>query len=484
MVKLTAELVESFAGTFLSPRYDDPKPTPQFHREVWAAYCSAHPQVACAAPRDHAKSTGLTFDFTLAGVMFRVFDYVIIIGATEEKAMEQLSNISGELHDNEDLRREFRIKGFLADQKGEIIAEMQDGHTFRLLARGAEQKIRGALWKGKRPNLLMCDDIEDDEQVESKDRRRKFRHWFLRAARQALGMSGVIRVHGTILHQDSLLARLMRNETWHSLIYRAHSSFDDFSNILWPERWSEQALRRRRQEFIADNDAPGYSQEFLNDPFDHGEAYLRRDDFLPMEEEDFKADKLLCAAWDFAITQSASSDNTSCTVGGKDALNLLHVVDQRLGKWDSFRIIEEMFSVQLAWNPDLQWVEDDQVWKALSPMVYREMQLRDVWINLFPVRAVKDKAARGRSLQRRHRARGMRFDKQASWYAGYEFELLRFTETSQAIHDDQFDSTSLLSRGFDEYKHVEVGDFLTDDEEEFLRQDPRLLVGRNAVTGY
>ena len=32
-VKLTAELIEAFAGTFLSPLYDNPQPTPDLHRE-------------------------------------------------------------------------------------------------------------------------------------------------------------------------------------------------------------------------------------------------------------------------------------------------------------------------------------------------------------------------------------------------------------------------------------------------------------------
>jgi hypothetical protein len=49
---------------------------------------------------------------------------------------------------------------------------MNDGHRFRIIAKGAEQRIRGRLWKGKRPNLLVCDDMEDDEQVENADRRR------------------------------------------------------------------------------------------------------------------------------------------------------------------------------------------------------------------------------------------------------------------------------------------------------------------------
>lgn len=486
-VKLTADLIESFSGMFLSPRYDKPKPTAQFHREAWALYCSEALQAEVIAPRDHAKSTALTFDYTLAEVLFQNSDYVIIIGSTEEMAQEQLSNIIEELHENDDLIAEFGPFVFETDTKTDIIVLLPDGQRFRILARGAEQRIRGRLWRGKRPNLLVCDDMEDDEQVENIDRRRKFRRWFFRAAKQALGKGGKIRVHGTILHDDSLLARLRKNSAWVHLFYKAHNSFDDFGNILWPERWSAKELKAKRQEFIDDQDSAGYSQEYLNDPQDSSEAYLRKEDFLPMKDpEDFEADKIVAAAWDFAVSKTDSANRTSCTVGGKDARNFIHIIDQRVGKMDSPQIIEEMFSVQRAHQPDIQYVEDGVIWKAISPMVYKAMQKRDIFFNIVALPSVKDKATRGRILQRYHRARAMRFDKEASWYPGYEHELLRFTEYAEATLDDQFDSTSLLCRGFELEPEVEDDDFLDEDEQEIRAYNARRMHsgGRSSVTGY
>src|SRR5882757_1065674 len=102
-VVLTADLIESFSGTFLSPRYDQLAPTPPFHREAWALYASLSPQVLCIAPREHAKSTALTMDYMLAEALFRTADYMILIGSTEDLAAEQLSNIAEELQSNEDL---------------------------------------------------------------------------------------------------------------------------------------------------------------------------------------------------------------------------------------------------------------------------------------------------------------------------------------------------------------------------------------------
>lgn len=499
LIKLTADLIEAFAGTFLSPRYDEPKPTPSFHRDVWELYSSSHPQVGCVAPRDHAKSTGLTFDYILAEVLFRVSDYVILLGSTEDKAAEQLSNISEELHDNADLRAEFQVQEFEVDGKTEIVVRMLDGHRFRILARGAEQKIRGAMWKGKRPNLIVGDDIEDDEQVESKERRTKCRRWFFRAAKQALSKSGKIRIHGTILHEDSLLARLCKNKTWKFLFYKAHNSFDDFSGLLWPERWTEVQLRQRREEFLADGDAAGYSQEFLNDPQDSAAAYLRRDDFIPMVEDDFAIPKRINVGWDFAVSKADLSNRTSCTVAGKDARNLTHFLDFRVGRWNpsvspaekqngDSGWIDLMFEVEQRWHPEAHFVEGGVIWNAVKNIVFQEMQIQDKFLNIVVVNPIKDKATRGISLKKRHRAGATRWNTQAEGFEGAKDELLRFTGGSAARLDDQFDSAATLCRGFDMEPLVEQEDFYTDEDWEMDRgyqqrgnlQDQ----GRSRVTGY
>ncbi len=485
-VHLSADLIEAFAGIFLSSRYDDAKPTPEFHRAAWNLYASDEKQCMVIAPRDHAKSTGLTYDYIMAEVCFRTSDYVILIGSTEDKAAEQLSNISEELHINEDLRREFGIVGFDSDQKTEIIARCDDGHRFRILARGAEQKIRGAMWNGKRPNLIVCDDMEDDEQVENKDRRAKFRRWFFRAAKQALSKRGKIRVHGTILHDDALLSRLQKNKMWKHLFYKAHRSYNDFSDLLWPERWTAQDLRNRQIEFEEDGDAPGYSQEFLNTPLDNNEAFLKRENFIPMSASDYEKDKLYICGADFAVTKKDSANRTSFICGGLDTDGILHIVGNATGRWKTDEWVDELFDFDSRWNPVAWVVEKGQIWDSVYPFIVIEMRRRNHWIN-FDVRvASKDKAVRGQTLRKRHRNGGMRFDSKADWYPGYEAECLSFTGVSDAVLDDQFDATVYVSMGADQLPEVEEEDFLTDDEEEFERhsKQTRGYNGGRSVVGY
>lgn len=483
-VKLTAEMVEAFAGVFLSPLYDNPQPTPDLHRKCWKLYCSGVELAAVAAPREHAKSTALTHDYSLAMVLFREQDYVVIVSATEDLAIGHLGDIAKELRENEDLIREFRIRKLVSDAKTDIIVEFEDGHQARFVAKGSGQKMRGLKWNGKRPGLIVCDDLEEDEQVRNRERRKEFENWFLRALLPCRRRGGVVRVHGTILHEDSLLARLMKSKIWAHLLFRAHKGFDDFSEILWPEQFPESRLRQIRQTFIDASNAAGYSQEYLNDPRDNSEAYLRRQDFLPMSEEDYETPKIIKVGCDFAVSKASHADRSSFTVGGKDTTNLIHIIDQFAGRWDPTEWLDVMFDIEERYSPEEFIVEGGVIWKAIEQIFYNEMRARDRWLNIRVINPTRDKAARGRPLQKRHRGGGMRFDKAADWYPAYEDELLRFTGTSDAGQDDQFDSTATLVNGFEASAEVEEEDFLDDEELDIIHNDPRKIVGRSSVTGY
>lgn len=483
MPRLTSDLIESMSGVFLSPRYDSPQPTPDFHRECWNRYCSDAPAAATAAPRNHAKSTALTHDYILANVLWRAEPYVILVGASEDLAIEHLGDIANELRENEELIQAFKIKEFIQDQKTDIIVECQDGYQFRIIARGAEQKIRGKKWRGRRPGLIVCDDLEDDEQVENRDRRKKFRRWFFRACKQALRDGGKIRVHGTILHVDSLLNHLMRNRSWDSKCYKAHKSFSDFSEILWPEKFPKERLIQIRQEFIDEGDSAGYSQEYLNDPRDNEDSYYKENWFVPMTPEERELFKRYGVGVDFAVSKMDTANRTAIVVGGKTLENLLYHVDFRAGRWDSKEIIDTLFEVNDLWSPEWFFVEDGVIWKTMWPMIQQEMIERDTFINFIPMPCSKDKAVRARPAQKRMKAGGSRYDTEHPEFIDFKEELMLFTGSAEAPADDYHDAHAHLNAGMQSVD-VDEDDAVPEEDRQMRRTDPRNQQGRSERTGY
>ena len=481
---LTSRLVEAFATTYLYKGFDEAKATPDFHREGWDLYCSGVEKASVIAPRGHAKSSAFTHVFILATALFRVETYIVLVSTNEELAIEHLGDIARELTENEEMLTDFQVKGLQTNSKTEIIVEFKDGHQFRILARGSGQKMRGRKWRGMRPGLIVCDDLEDDEQVENKERRDKFRRWFNRAVLPSIRRNGKVRVHGTILHEDSLLARFRKASGWNVLFYKAHASFDDFSELLWPDQWPVEALKEKRQTYIDDYDASGYSQEYLNDPFDNTEAYLKKLWFLPMEDEDFDLEMKRCIGVDFAISKKDKANRTSMTVAGQSEKNILHFIDQACGRWGTDEIMDEMFKLQELHDPQCFFIEDGVIWKAIEPILKLEMRARNIFMNCVAISSVKDKATRGRSFQKRMKSDGCKFNKQAPWFASYEAECLRFTGFSDAVLDDQFDSSAILCRGFDDMPLLDDESFMSDEDLEERHYDPRRDVGRSVVTGY
>lgn len=127
--KLTPDLIYGFVNSLLISRFDNPKPTPDFHLELWNLMCDPHDKVAIAAPRGHAKSTAVTHSFVLANVCFRVKKHILILSDTEGQAVNFLKDIKAELLENEELISLFGVTGLSTDREAEIVVTFADGRA-------------------------------------------------------------------------------------------------------------------------------------------------------------------------------------------------------------------------------------------------------------------------------------------------------------------------------------------------------------------
>jgi len=477
---LDSPTVYGFVGSCLLSRFDEPAPIPNFHKELWEMCCSGEDRIAIAAPRGHSKSTSITLSYLLAALLFRSNDHAMIVSDTEKQAIQFLGNIKIEITENEHIQALFGKMDLEKDTETEVICRMSDGHRFRITARGSEQKLRGAIWRNKRPNLVICDDLENDEIVMNKDRREKFRFWFFNALLPLLSDSGRIIVVGTILHLDSVLERLLNDPHWYTARYRAHN--EDFTEILWPERFNRQRLERIRGNYISQGMPEGYSQEYLNYPIDESSAYFRRDDFRFYDPDEVPMERLsYYSAVDFAITSSEKSDYTVITTVGVDEHNNLYVVDVNRGRWDAQEIIDEMMAVQVRYKPELFGVESGMISKSLGPFLKEQMMSTGVFINLKEMVPTKDKQTRARSIQARIRQGTVYFNGHADWYPTLEQEMIRFPRD---VHDDQVDSLAWIGLMLNDVIVGQTVQEYEDDawEEEF--GDDFHPMGKCATTGY
>lgn len=499
-MQLTADIIAGFSKSLLAQNYDQTVESPRCHMEWWELCASRHPKVAIAAPRRHAKSTAVTLAYVLAAVLFRERSYVLVVSDTITQATQFLGELKKELNDNERVRSLFQIKDFEKDTEDDCIVNFQDGTQFRMSAKGSEQKLRGLKWNSKRPDLIVGDDLENDEIVLNKDRREKFKRWFYGALVPSLAVGGVIRIVGTILHEDSLLNNFMPSiwhrdtvveplriwskatkTNWKAIKYRAHT--DDFKQILWDQRYDAEWFLSERNDYLARGLSDVYSQEYLNEPIDETVAFFKKSDFLAENPDDKKKRLNYYITADLAVSKESAADYSVFLVAGIDEdrfIHIKHIIRERL---DTREIVDTILALNKAYHPVAFGIEDMQVSKSIGPFLKEEIIKTNNFVPLEPLKhGGQDKIARAKSIQGRVRAHTVKFDTSADWYGTFEDELRKFPRGTK---DDQVDAFAYLGRMLDNLieapTNKDVEDELYYDE---LAASGSTNTGKSHWTGY
>ncbi len=497
---LSAEVVEGCVHAFLQRSFDNPAPTPEFHRELWNMCCSDYKFVAVAAPRGFAKSTAVTHCYTIANIVFRERAFILVVADTEGQATFFVEDIKKELTENEDMMKMFGIKGLVKDAATDFIIEFEDGHQARVIAKGSGQSLRGVKWDSKRPDLIVCDDLENEELVLNKDRRAAFRKWFAGTLIPCRAKHGIIRVVGTILHTDSQLNRFMprlgkrdqpcyvddlkevanAKAIWHSARYRAHDKL--LTKSLWPEHKPVEWLRQERQTFVDAGLSDLWAQEMLNVPFDESTAPFKRKDFTEIAKGELDGITLnYYISTDFATQEKQKSDYSAFIVAGMDSNGTIYIVKVIQQRMESPEILETLFLLNKQYDPMSIFVESGQIWGTLKPLVLNEMSRTGQFFTVEDLPSITDKRSRSSAIRARMRVGAVKFDQQSDWWPDFLEECLRFPQG----HDDQVDALSLLGLALNKFTEAPT----PEEQAEEVYQDELETAGffhggRNEHTGY
>ena len=184
--------------------------------------------IALAAPRGEAKSTFISLFFVLWCVLTGRKRYILIIADALEQAAILLEAVKAELDGNPRLAMDFPTE----TGRGRVwnVGTILTAQNVKLQALGAGKRMRGLRHGPYRPDLVILDDLENDENVAKPEQRDKLQDWLQKTVLNlgaADGSMDVVYV-GTILHYDSVLARTLDKPTWQSKRFR--------SIVQWPER--------------------------------------------------------------------------------------------------------------------------------------------------------------------------------------------------------------------------------------------------------
>lgn len=201
---------------------------------------------AIEAPRGHAKSTTFTFKDSIHAAVYGYKHYEIILSDSSEQAEGFLADIKTEFEENAAIREDF---GDLEGKVWKAMVILLSNGT-KIEALGAGKKIRGRRHKQWRPDLILCDDLENDENVNTADQRKKLRNWFYKAVSKAGDTYTDIVYIGTLLHFDALLANVANNPSYKTVKYQGVISFATNTELwdAWEAIYTDLANDARQEE--------------------------------------------------------------------------------------------------------------------------------------------------------------------------------------------------------------------------------------------
>ena len=433
-------------GHYFLPKYFS-KPTPEFHYELIRRFFrSGNDYTAC--PRGFGKTTINQLCIAYSCVN-GLDEFIVLIEKTWNEAAEVLEAVRDEFKMNDEV---LRIYGDLTrvNVKGKDQENIRDsaGDFFvngvRLRAKGFDTPIRGLKSRHSRPTRVILDDIESDEHIDNEEQRSKYLNNYIKGVIPAVDNdTGVIKMFGTILHDDSLLNTLIKNQN--GVVYRA---WDENKELLWPSNWTVEKLEQKREEMrISEKGDAGFYQEYFNEPISFENQIFRKEMFryfktLDLDEIKKKGPYRIYTLVDPAISKKTTADFTAVVSVLVDFMNRIFVLEITRSRLDPIETIKVIFAHYERWQPVFVGIETTSYQKALKYFIEEEKRRASSTVQSMQVVEIKptiDKITKIKKLQPKYAICNVFHNSDDHNTPILEQELLRFPV---AVHDDVCDCLS------------------------------------------
>jgi hypothetical protein len=364
------------------------------HAEIISLFNSSHKFVALQAFRGCGKST-LVEETAILKAAFSKKKYIMVVGPSYSSACERLFSIKNEFQSNDALIELF------GNMQGEIWAADNIVLTngCKIEAVGAGQALRGKKHGSNRPDLIIIDDLETEENTDTDIARMKVKRWFNRVLIPMMPpSSGEILFIGTPVHPKALIESKRRDASWitrvYPICYTDLNSGDEIS--MWPTRFPMNWVINKRNEYINDGAATDFAQEYMcrseDDATKPFQANMIKVVAVPMS---YMPVHIIC---DPARTVKKTSDRTGYVaaswIGSRlivhDALGAFHRPDE---------IINTLFEWNEKYKPIYVGVESNSLEEFIMAPLRAKMLDKGISMPLLDLRAPKDKLEFLKGLQ-------------------------------------------------------------------------------------
>jgi phage uncharacterized protein (putative large terminase), C-terminal domain len=211
-------------------------------------------------------------------------------------------------------------------------------------------------------------------------------------------------------------------------------------SALWPERKGLEFLAEAKRM-----DPRTFQALYMGSPTREDGEYFKSDWIVEYDQEELPDNLVIYGASDHAVSTKQTNDYTVLGCVGVDAHDNIWILPDLV--WDRMqtdRTVEELLTQFKVHQPQLWWMESENISKAFGPFLHKRMIDERVYVTIDPVTVSKDKSTRARAIQGRMSMRKVRFPRFAPWYQDARKQLLRFPH---GANDDFVDWLAHIGQG-------------------------------------
>lgn len=381
-----------------------PQETPDFHWNMIEDFHSPNPRIVTQAFRGSAKSS-IGEEGMIIAASYRMFRNCLILGDTEDRAIDRLRAVKHEFETNEGLEAMFgKMIGPVWQQTKIVLA-----NGVVIQAYGRDQALRGCKHNDIRPDFCFGDDIENEESTADETKIAKTMRWLLAVVIPALDINHRIRINGTPLHPRAMICQISADRTWTSRTYPIEVVGEDGKKKpLWPARYPQKWIDEKRDSYERHGYFNHFAQEYLCKAEDPQSKTFMHNMFTV--EPTVRTWHPTYAMFDPARTTKDSSASTGLAVWSWINRRLI-VWEAKAGLWLPDEIVNQIFRVDDEYRPIVIGVEKDGLEEFIMQPLRHEQVRRGFAVPIRDMRAPRGKLDFIKGLQPFFKAKEIVFAK-------------------------------------------------------------------------
>jgi predicted phage terminase large subunit-like protein len=266
--------------------------------------------------RGSGKSTILTMSYPVWAILGKQQKkFVLILCQTKNQAKQHMINLKRELESNQLLKNDLGPFQEENDEWGSSSLVFSRLNA-RITAASSEQSIRGIRHHQYRPDLIICDDVEDMLSVKTREGRDKTYDWLHGEVIPAGDKNTKLVVVGNLLHEDGLMMRLKQDVDEKRLngLFKSYPLINENGRIAWTGKYPTKEDIEVEQKKVG-NDIAWQREYLLRIVSDAGRVvhpeWIQYYDEIPSDKGYFLG---YYVGVDLAISQNETADYTAMVV--------------------------------------------------------------------------------------------------------------------------------------------------------------------------